>query len=96
MIHIIKGNKVQSLETISRNILSIYQSLTLPWFYQKLIQRTGHIALVVDEYVGNEGFVTLESGIETILGLKIVDETDNIEGLQIASPVINGKSVPKK
>lgn len=44
-------------------------------FNDFIVQRE-HVALVVDEFGGVAGLVTMEDVIETLLGAEIVDETD--------------------
>ena len=38
--------------------------------------RQEHLAVVMDDFGGMAGIVTMEDVIETLLGLEIVDETD--------------------
>tara|TARA_R110000787_G_scaffold91628_2_gene193006 strand:- start:264 stop:1349 length:1086 start_codon:yes stop_codon:yes gene_type:complete len=80
---IIKGNGEQPLKNIKRTILITDRELPIPSLFEKLIDQREHIALVVDEYGSVSGLVTQEDMIETLLGLEIMDESDNIEDLQL-------------
>ncbi len=56
------------------------------------LKERNHISMVVDEYGGIVGLVTLEDLIETILGAEIVDETDKVVDLQEAARRIRKNS----
>jgi CBS domain containing-hemolysin-like protein len=79
---IIKGNGNKQLKEIKRPILVTKRTLPIPSLFEKLIDQREHIALVVDEYGSVSGLVTQEDMIETLLGLEIMDESDNVEDLQ--------------
>ena len=71
-----------TLEEMARNILVVHETLPLPDLLERLLDRLEHIALVVDEYGGVAGVVTMEDVVETLLGLEIVDEADSVEDMQ--------------
>ncbi len=49
---------------------------------QRLLGKREHMLLVVDEYGGTAGVVTLEDVLETLLGVEIVDESDTVEDMR--------------
>lgn len=79
---IIKGEGNLTLEAIKRPIQAMNESTPVPKLFTRLMDNKEHIALVVDEYGGTAGIVTMEDIIETLLGLEITDEFDEIEDLQ--------------
>ena len=79
---IINGNGDKSLSHLKREILVTNRNLPIPDLFKKFIAKREHIALVVDEYGTTSGLVTMEDVIETLLGLEIMDESDNVADLQ--------------
>jgi CBS domain containing-hemolysin-like protein len=81
--NIINDNGTAPLREIMREILIINEQVPLPDLFNQLMEKREHIALVVDEFGGMAGIVTMEDVIETLLGIEIVDEQDNIEDMQL-------------
>ena len=75
-------NSEKLLTDICRPIVVMLGDVTLHTMFERMMDESTHIALVVDEYGGTEGIVTMEDFIETLLGLEIVDEEDTVEDLQ--------------
>lgn len=82
LLHLVEDNDHITLADIRRDILIVPKTLPIPDLLNALISRRDHLALVVDEFGGMEGIVTMEDIIETLLGLEIVDESDNAEDMQ--------------
>ena len=80
---IINKNGEMPLSEIRRDILITRRNTPIPKLFDILIAKREHIALVLDEYGSVAGLVTLEDVIETLLGLEIMDESDNVADLQV-------------
>ncbi len=65
----------RSLTKIRRDILYVPQSMTLAPLFLKMQSSRIHLALVVDEYGGTDGLVSMEDLVEQIVGA-IEDEHD--------------------
>lgn len=70
------------LKEIQNEIVIVPESQPVYNTWDTLLKRKEHIALVVDEYGGMDGIVTMEDIIETLLGFEIMDETDTIMDMQ--------------
>jgi len=77
------GNGSKKLEELKRDIIIIDRNLPIPTLFEQLVETRNHMALVVDEYGSVSGLVTMEDVIETLLGLEIMDESDNVSDLQL-------------
>ncbi len=80
---IINENGELPLSEIKRDILVAQRSTPIPNLFDIFVAKREHIALVVDEYGSVSGLVTMEDVIETLLGMEIMDESDNVADLQL-------------
>ena len=76
LVAIVEGRGDQPLDTLRREIVSVGENYGITELFHTLRERQEHIALVLDDFGGMAGIVTMEDVIETLLGLEIVDETD--------------------
>ena len=72
----------KKLSDLKRHIIIVNRNLPIPDLFEQLVEGRNHMALVVDEYGSVSGLVTMEDVIETLLGLEIMDESDNVSDLQ--------------
>ena len=76
------GNGSKKLIELKRDIIIVDRNLPIPTLFEQLVETRNHMALVVDEYGSVSGIVTMEDVIETLLGMEIMDESDNVSDLQ--------------
>jgi CBS domain containing-hemolysin-like protein len=77
-----EGKSEIKLKEILREIAVVTEFQPIYNCWEVLLKRKEHIALIVDEYGGMHGIVTMEDIIETILGIEIVDEGDIVTDMQ--------------
>ena len=77
------GNGEKLLSDLKRSIIIVNRTIPIPKLFEQLVESRNHMALVVDEYGSVSGIVTMEDVIETLLGLEIMDESDNVSDLQL-------------
>lgn len=80
-----RGNGGLPLSNYRREIRAVPGTRSLSDAFNEFLELRVHIMLVVDEYGGVQGLITLEDVIETLLGLEIVDEKDNVDDMQKAA-----------
>ncbi|MFT2011244.1 CNNM domain-containing protein [Pontibacter sp. 13R65] len=70
------------LKRIKREIQIVPAYMPIPTLFNRLMEQKEHVALVIDEYGGTAGIITMEDIIETLLGMEIMDEMDDVADLQ--------------
>ncbi len=66
------------LSELMKPVRFVLENITLDKLLVKFLESRMHLFVVLDEYGGMSGVVTLEDVMEEILGSEIVDETDQV------------------
>lgn len=77
-----KGNSKKRLKNYSRSLPALLESMSLAHAFNEFMRQRSHIILIVDEFGGVKGLLTLEDLFETLLGMEIVDEGDEVVDMQ--------------
>ena len=79
----VEGRGEEPLETLRRDIIAVGETFGVTELFKTLMERQEHIAVVLDDFGGMAGIITMEDVIETLLGMEIVDETDTTTDMRI-------------
>ncbi|MCB0357432.1 MAG: HlyC/CorC family transporter [Bdellovibrionales bacterium] len=71
-----------TLEKLITPIHRVPEDISVAAVLDQFIKRKEHLFLVIDQYGSTTGIVTLEDTVETLLGVEIVDEFDNVEDMR--------------
>jgi len=88
MEHLSKGDRtvLQSpISTLVKNVLYTPETKKISHLLQEFRKQQVHLAIIVDEYGGTEGIITIEDILEEIVG-DIADEYDQEEALFVSLP----------
>ena len=67
---------------LARKVHMVPEVASVGSVLDQFIARREHLFVVVDEYGGTAGIITMEDAMETLLGVEILDETDTVQDMQ--------------
>lgn len=77
-----RNNTDSILETYRRDLYTLSDKTSLSDAFDEVLHQRAHIMVIIDEYGGMEGIITMEDILETLLGLEIMDESDKAADMQ--------------
>ena len=83
LARIVDGHTSDALISLKREIIAVPFDFPILELFNRFLSSREQIALVLDEFGGMDGIVTMEDVIETLLGVEIVDESDKTVDMQV-------------
>ena len=78
----VKKKKQTLLKDIIVPVHKVPENISVSTLFDMFIRMKMHLFIVQDEYGQTSGVVTLEDALETLLGIEIVDEMDQVTDMQ--------------
>lgn len=79
---LVRGKNDAPLSSLEKSIHHVKANQPLPELFETMTRERAQIAVVMDDFGGVAGLVTMEDVLETIMGFEIVDELDAVDDLQ--------------
>jgi CBS domain containing-hemolysin-like protein len=77
-----RGETELAVSSLHRDLITVMNTMPLSRTFDTFLEQRSNILLVVNEYGGVEGILTLEDVLETILGVELIDEVDRSRDMQ--------------
>ncbi len=77
-----RSNSDSVLKDYRRELSALSDTTSLSDAFDEILHQRAHIMVIIDEYGGMEGIITMEDILETLLGLEIMDESDKTADMQ--------------
>ena len=71
------------MRDIALELKVVPETISVAQVLDQFIAAQDHIFLVIDEYGGTAGLITMEDAVETLLGIEILDESDRVADLRL-------------
>lgn len=91
-----RGNTDRELKTYQKNMVTILSSMSLAKAFTPLHLQRGNMLLIVDEYGGLEGVLTVEDLVETLFGIDIIDESDQVVSMRKLARILAKRREKKR
>ena len=72
----------KTMSELIEPVEQVYEKESVETILNKFIKNRSHMFIVKDEFGGTTGIVTLEDCIETLLGVEIMDESDEVADMR--------------
>lgn len=83
-----RGEGDRKLQDFNKSMVTLLGDMPLASTFDHFLNSRVHVLLVVDEYGGLEGILTLEDLLESLLGVEIVDEKDTTVSMKKLAKVM--------
>jgi CBS domain containing-hemolysin-like protein len=91
-----RGNADRELKNYQKDMVTILSSMSLAKAFTPLHSQRGNMLLIVDEYGGLEGVLTVEDLVESLFGIDIIDESDQVVSMRKLARILAKRREKKR